>query len=142
MSAVAFYALWISLPPVHGGGMPLRLFAGFVYGFYQWLCVVAVLGFARRWLNRDSAKRRYLTDAIFPFYIVHQTAIIMIAYALRGSGISAGLEAAVIIGGTAATCIVTYEIVRRVGWLRPLFGLKPETAQPDLPMQPSGQTAN
>jgi hypothetical protein len=142
MSAVALYALWILLPKVAGGGMPLRLFAGFAYGFYQWLCIVAVLGFARRWLNRDSATRRYLTDAIFPFYIVHQTAIIMIAHALRGSGLSAGVEAAVIIGGTTATCIVAYEIVRRVGWLRPLFGLKPETAQPALPMQPSGQTAN
>ena len=124
------------------GGLPLRLYGGFAYGFYQWLCVVAVLGFARRWLNRDSATRRYLTDAIFPFYIVHQTAIIMIAYALRGSGLLAAVEAAVIIGGTAATCIVTYEIVRRVGWLRPSFGLKPETAQPALPMQPSGQAAN
>jgi Acyltransferase family len=140
--AVAFYALWISLPKVVGGGMPLRLFAGFAYGFYQWLCIVAVLGFARRSLNRDSATRRYLTDAIFPFYIVHQTAIILIAHALRGSGISPGVEAAVIIGGTAATCVVTYEIVRRVGWLRPLFGLKPETVQPALPMQPSGQAAN
>src|SRR5262245_28148063 len=142
MSAVALYALWISLPKVAGGGLPLRLFAGLAYGFYQWLCIVAVLGFARRWLNRDSATRRYLTDAIFPFYIVHQTAIIMIAYALRSSGLSADVEAAVIIGGTAATCVVTYEIVRRVVWLRPLFGLKPEAAQPALPMQPSGQAAN
>ena len=37
---------------------------------------------------KDSAARRYLTDAIFPYYIVHQTAIIMIAHALRGSGLS------------------------------------------------------
>jgi hypothetical protein len=73
---------------------------------------------------------------------VHQTAIIMIADALRGRGLSAGFEAAVIIGGTAITCIVTYEIVRRVGWLRPLFGLKPEASQPALPMQLSGQAAN
>src|SRR6202008_2547980 len=111
-----------------------KLYAGFAYGFYQWLCIVAVLGFARRWLTKDSAARRYLTDAIFPYYIVHQTAIIMIAYALRGSGISAGVEAAIIIGGTAATCIATYEIVRRVAWLRPLFGLKMETAEPAMPM--------
>jgi len=40
------------------------------YRFYQWLCIVAVLGFARRWLTADSAARRYLTDAIFPYYIV------------------------------------------------------------------------
>ncbi|MCP4618935.1 MAG: acyltransferase family protein [Bradyrhizobium sp.] len=140
--AVAFFVSWIALRSVRDGGMPLRLYAGFAYGFYQWLCIVAVLGFAGRWLNRDSAARRYLTDAIFPYYIVHQTAIIVIAHALRGSGISAGSEAAIIIGGTAATCIATYEIVRRVGWLRPLFGLKSGAAEPAMPMRPSGQAAN
>ncbi len=140
--AVAFYLSWIALRTVRDGGMSLWLYAGFAYGFYQWLCIVAVLGFARHWLNRDSAARRYLTDAIFPYYIVHQTAIIMIAHALRGSGLSAGVEAVIIIGGTAATCIATFEIVRRVPWLRPLFGLKAETAGSALPMQASGQAAN
>ena len=66
----------------------------------------------------------------------------MIAHGLRGSGLSAGVEAAVIVGGTAATCIVTFEIVRRIGWLRPLFGLKPETPVGAIPMRASGQAAN
>jgi hypothetical protein len=140
--AVALFASWIGLRGVRDGGLPLRLYGGFAYGFYQWLCIVAVLGFARRWLNRDSAARRYLTDAIFPYYIVHQTAIIVIAHGLRGSGLSAGVEAAIIIGGTAATCIATFEIVRRIGWLRPLFGLKPEASGPTVPMRASGQPAN
>jgi acyltransferase-like protein len=140
--AVAFYASWIALRSMSDGGMPLRLYGSFAYGFYQWLCIVAVLGFARRLLTKDSAARRYLTDAIFPYYIVHQTAIIMIAHGLRGTGLSAGVEAAIIIGGTAATCIATFEIARRVAWLRPLFGLKAEATQPALPMQPSGQAVN
>ena len=140
--AIAIYALWLSLRSVRETGMPIRLGIGFAYGFYQWLCIVMVLGFGRRWLNRDCAARRYLTDAIFPYYIVHQTAIIMIAHGLRGSGISAGVEAAVIMGGTAAVCIATYEIVRRVGWLRPLFGLKVQAAGGAMPMQASRQTAN
>src|ERR1043166_9624627 len=124
--ALAFYALWLSLRQIAGGGIPIRLLIAIAYGFYQWLCIVAVLGFARRWLTKESAARRYLTDAIFPYYIVHQTAIIMIAHGLRGSGLSAGAEAAIIIGGTAAICVAMYEIVRRIGWLRPLFGLKAE----------------
>jgi len=62
--------------------LALKIYAGIAYGCYQWFCIVAVLGFARRWLNRDSAARRYLTDAVFPYYIVHQTAIILIAHAL------------------------------------------------------------
>ena len=53
-----------------------------------------------------------------------------------------GTEAAIIIGGTAATCIATYEIVRRVGWLRPLFGLKSEAAGLAIPMPAREQAAN
>jgi hypothetical protein len=140
--AVVFYLSWIVLRGAREGGLPLRLYAGFAYGFYQWLCIVAVLGFVRRWLNKDSAARRYLTDAIFPYYIVHQTAIIMIAHGLRGSGISAGIEAAIIIGGTTAICIATFEIVRRVAWLRPLFGLKTDAAGPAIPMPAREQAAN
>jgi hypothetical protein len=139
--AAAIYALWIALRQAANGGLPVWLGIGLAYGFYQWLTIVAVLGFARRWLAKDSAARRYLTDAIFPYYIVHQTAIIMIAHGLRGRGLSAGVEAAIIIGGTAATCIATYEIVRRVSWLRPLFGLKSEAAEPAIPMQASGHAA-
>jgi hypothetical protein len=93
--------------------------------------MVAVLGFARRWLAAaDGPARRYLTDAIFPFYIVHQTAIIMIAHALHGSGLSAAAEASIVIAGTVLACLVTYEVVRRINWLGPLFGLRLAAASP------------
>ncbi|QPF88750.1 acyltransferase family protein [Bradyrhizobium commune] len=109
----------------------LRWFANSVYACYQWLAMAAVLGFARRHLTAaDGPVRRYLTDAIFPYYIVHQTAIIMIAHGLQGSGLSAGSEAAIVISGTALTCLVTYEVARRIAWLRPLFGLRMEPRSP------------
>ncbi|MBR0962429.1 acyltransferase family protein [Bradyrhizobium japonicum] len=126
--AVACFAAFIL---VYGGlfsrSPMLRWFAGSVYGCYQWIAMAAVLGFARRHLmTADGPVRRYLTDAIFPYYIVHQTAIIVIAHALRGSQLSAGSEAALVISGTALTCLITYEVARRIVWLRPLFGLRME----------------
>ncbi|MDB5616917.1 acyltransferase family protein [Tardiphaga sp.] len=101
-----------------------RFYEGTAYGLYQWSCIVAVLGFGRRWITRDSAARRYLTDAIFPYYVVHQTVIVGVAFALRDSGFTAAQEATFIISATAASCALTYEMVRRARWLRPLFGLK------------------
>jgi len=139
--AAAFFLSFLAMRSTRDGGMPLRIYAGIAYGFYQWLCMVAILGFARRWVTKDSATRRYLTDAIFPYYIVHQTAIIMIAHALHGSGLSAGLEASIVVGGTAGACIVTYEFVRRVTLLRPLFGLKLAAAEPTVPVHTSSQPA-
>ncbi|WFU44927.1 hypothetical protein QA640_22180 [Bradyrhizobium sp. CB82] len=102
----------------------LKKCASIAYGCYQWLAMAAVLGFARRRFTADGPVRRYLTDAIFLYSIVHQTAILMIAHGLHDGGLSAGIEASIIIVGTALTCVVTYEIARRIAWLRPLFGLR------------------
>jgi peptidoglycan/LPS O-acetylase OafA/YrhL len=95
-----------------------------VFAIDQWAAMVAACGFARRLVKADSPARRYLTDAIFPFYIVHQTAIIAFAVWLRPLALPPLAEGLVLLAATVAACILTYELVRRVGWLRPLFGLK------------------
>jgi hypothetical protein len=72
---------------------------------------------------------------------VHQTAIIMIAHALHGEDLPAWLEAGIVISGTAATCVLTYEIVRRVPILRPLFGLRMGVSGPSMLVGASSQPA-
>jgi hypothetical protein len=126
--AVATFASLLVLrgyqTPGVAASMGLKLCGVTAYGCYQWFCMVAIFGFARRWLNRESPVRRYLTEAVFPYYIVHQTAIILIAHQLKGLGVPTWLEAAIVIGGTVMACAATYEMVRRIGILRPLFGLR------------------
>ncbi len=93
---------------------------------YQWAALVAVCGFGGCWLPRtDGPARRYLTGAVFPCYIVHQTALILCAHALRPLALPLVLEAATVVAVTAAACLATFEAVRRVAVLRPLFGLRP-----------------
>jgi len=43
-----------------------------------------------------------------------------------------------VIGATAASCVLTYEIVRRVSWLRPPFGLKPSAGNAGLRVEMQG----
>ena len=148
--AVCVYASFILARAFHHPGLPspgtLSLYAGFAYAAFQWGCIVAILGFGRRRLSRDAPARRYLTEAVFPFYIVHQMTIIATDTAIRDLGLPAWQEAAVAIAATAASCVLTYEIVRRVWWLRPLFGLKREPrsggrVRPDLGERLSAQRA-
>jgi glucans biosynthesis protein C len=115
--------------PAGFAGFALRVPGSLVYGLNQWLWILAVFGFAHRYLSgRDGPTRRYLTEAIFPFYIIHQTTIEVVGHYLAKERLALGVEAALLIGATAASCVATYEIVRRVRPLRALFGLKP-TAQ-------------
>ncbi|HEX6957901.1 MAG TPA: acyltransferase family protein [Ferrovibrio sp.] len=95
-----------------------------VWTLDQWAWIVMLLGFARRRLDHDNAARRYLTDAVFPFYILHQTVIVTIGHALKPFGLTAAEEAGIIVAATVAACFAGYEIVRRSGPLRPFFGLK------------------
>ncbi len=94
-----------------------------VYALGQWAAMVAACGFARRHLNFDSAKRRYLTEAVFPVYIVHQTLIVVMAHYLKPVRLGAGTEGAILVVLTLCGSFAVFEVVRRVGVLRPLFGL-------------------
>jgi len=109
-----------------------RLLQRAVYATDQWASIAAILGFARQWSPGDSAARRYLTQAIFPFYIVHQTAIVVMAHALKPVALSPAVEAPLLIVATFAVCFASFEIVRRLAWLRPLFGLS-MTERPPRP---------
>ena len=107
------------------GVTPLLIYAGVLYGLDQWLWIAAAFGLARRHLSRrDGPARRYLTDAIFPFYIIHEVTITVGGHYLTRLGLPLGIEAATLLGVTTLSCFATYEAVRRVGWLRPFFGLK------------------
>ena len=101
----------------------LMLFRRVVFGAEQWLAIAAVLGFARRYLNHDNAARRYLTTAIFPVYILHQTIIVVVAHALKPVDLMPAVEGPLLIVVTAVACLAGYEVIRRVPVLRPLFGL-------------------
>ncbi len=138
LAVAAFLAmLWLrSQPP----GDLRRLVGPFVYGLDQWCWIVAILGFARRHLARsDRPARRYLVDAVFCWYIVHQTAIILAAHWLKPLGLPAAQEASLVIALTALSCAASYEIIRRVGWLRPLFGIAADRRRhlPASGLQPS-----
>lgn len=139
MLALLCYAALAWIMPTWGNSAALpvwgRMLREAIWALDQWVWIVMLLAFARRWLNRDNAARRYLTDAVFPFYILHQTVIVAVGHHLAPLGLPAWGEGLLLVVVTAAACFLGYEIVRRVGWLRPLFGLRMEAAPLALPQR-------
>ncbi len=95
----------------------------FLRPFYGWALMVMLLGLARRFANRPSRALTYLTAGIFPYYILHQTIIVVTGYWFTMHEAPLAIEAATILGVTIVGCILGYEVIRRVTVLRPLFGL-------------------
>lgn len=95
-----------------------------------WGMILALFHIAETRWNHDHRLRKPLAEAVFPFYIVHHPAIVLIAWYSLPLGLSAPAEFALLLGGTGAVCAATYLIGRRIAWLRPLIGLsqvRPET---------------
>lgn len=95
-----------------------------------WLWILGILAYAFTHFNKPSKKLTYLNEAVYPFYILHQTIIIMIGFPLsQWAGFNIYGEAAVLIVGTFGLCYLLYEyLIRRIGILRFLFGMKPKPA--------------
>jgi len=92
---------------------------------YAWSVIVALLGLAQRFLNRPSRTLTYLTGAVFPYYILHQTIIVAAGYGLTQLHLGAGIEVALVMAATVGGCALLHEfVIRRLAPLRPLFGLK------------------
>ena len=127
---IAYAAVsWLRMA-YYGGYLPLPKEAAWIIGTFAESCqavfmIMALLGFARQHLSDvDTPLRRTLTEAIFPFYIVHQTIIVVAAYNLNRLHMPVALEATLLVLITAGGCWLSYVIVRRIPLLRPFFGLK------------------
>ena len=92
---------------------------------FMWSALLAIFGWAYTWLNRPFRWLPYATEAVYPWYILHQSLIVLIAYWLIPMKLGGVVESTLVIGGTILGCLVLHEfVIRRVGLLRPLFGLK------------------
>lgn len=115
--------------PAGGLGCAWRPLA---WGMAQWGGLVALVGFAARHWHRDGPWRRYLSEAVFPVYVFHQTVIIVLADALRPLGWTPVAEGPALVAGTFALSLALYEGVRRLPALRPWFGLARRAAQREV----------
>jgi len=131
--ALLGYALIVVLDmtiPGESGELEL-LVSRFARSLLAWGAILALLGLARLHLHHDGPARRYLTEAIFPYYIAHQTIIVLAGHLLTPLRLGPGAEFAVILAATVLGCALAYELGRRVPWLRPLIGLKPAPRNSD-----------
>jgi len=99
-------------------------FCGFD-GFNTWCWLLTLLGFGKKHLNFTNQVRDYAVEAALPFYILHQTFIIIIGFYVIQWHIALMLKFLLIIVLTFITVLLIYDlIVKRIGPVRFLFGMK------------------
>ncbi|PHN03143.1 acyltransferase family protein [Flavilitoribacter nigricans] len=98
---------------------------------FMWL--VVIFGYGAKYLNRPSPLLAYCNRAVYPFYIFHQTLIIIFAYFLIEKEWSLGVKFTILTVATFFSCWGLYELVRRFKLGRILFGIKEKKAVETVP---------
>lgn len=90
----------------------------------RWLVIIGLLGLARRLLNRPSGALAYLAEGSYPVYILHQTLIVTLAFYVVGFDVAWPVQWALLLVSSVVMTFLCYEAIRRVGWLRVVFGMR------------------
>lgn len=134
MALLAWAALLMYLDWRNEGVSPpdwMRISFRGVREWQAWTAIVAAIGFAHRHLRHaDGPIRRLLTQAIFPFYLIHQTIIVVAAHYLDEVRLPLAVEIPLLVVTTAAGCWLFFELGRRVPALRLWIGLSSEQPTP------------
>jgi hypothetical protein len=99
--------------------------------FNMWCWILILLGFGRMHLNFNSPVLKYANEAVYPFYIVHQTVTVVGGFYLISWDIPILPKFLVVTAITIGCSWIIYEAIRRNYLTRVLFGLKARGAVSD-----------
>ncbi len=101
-----------------------------------WNWLLAVLGFGFQHLNHNKPFLRHANEAVLPFYILHQSVILPLAFFVVQWTVPDLLKFLVILCVSIGIVMALYELlVRRYNLLRFLFGMKPALRTPAVQSQ-------
>ncbi len=106
------------------GSKGYNLFNG-IFGLDAWLCSLVLLGFGMKRLDFSTPFLSYANEAVMPFYVLHQTVLLVVGYFVTRWQIPDALKFLVILVVSFIFIMVVYEfLIRRINLLRVLFGMK------------------
>lgn len=73
------YLRWNGLEPESENSWTTYAYLS-TYPMTAWFWVMTAIGYGKKYLNRKTKIQDYLNQAVYPFYILHQTVIVVIVY--------------------------------------------------------------
>lgn len=101
-------------------------------------CGLTAIGYFKQYFNKDHAYRKVMNEAIYPFYLLHQPALIFVGYFVLQWEVSYAMQAILITILSLVSILITYWfIIRKFNILRVSFGLKMKASRKTLVPQSS-----
>lgn len=107
------------------GTNPLTYLYLSIYPIIAWSWVLALVGYGKKYLNKTHKALSYINQAVYPFYILHQTVIIILAYYVVKTTDTIESKYSFIVAVTFIICIAAFHLlIRPYKIARFLFGMK------------------
>ena len=94
-----------------------------LYNLWAW--VLLLLGYSTKFLNKPSALLTYRNEAVYPFYILHHTVLLILGFYIVQLNINIAFKFLMLVVGTFGIVWLIYELlIRKYRLFRFLFGMK------------------
>jgi len=112
----------------NGGSLGDGVVAKFVNRIFWtangWFWILTFIAWAQYTFAKTTPLLRYLNSGVYCFYVLHQTLIISIAYFLVPKKLGGFIEPVLIIFSVTLSCVLLFEVIKRLPWVRTLFGVR------------------
>ena len=113
-----------------------------VMGIANWSWIVFLLGLAARYLNRNNRVRVYASEAVLPFYLLHQTVILIVGWFIIPLDLAIMWKYLIIATSSFVLIMALYDLlIKRFNILRLLFGMRLKKTPAEAPAQRPEETA-
>ncbi|SNY99462.1 acyltransferase family protein [Flagellimonas pacifica] len=123
---LAFTLILFSLPSIFGKPSVVQDYTlGITEMIISLSCGLTAIGYFKKYFNKDYKYRKVLNEAIYPFYLLHQPALIFVGHVVLQWEISYGMQAILITILSLISIYLSYWfVIRKVNVLRIAFGMK------------------
>lgn len=106
------------------GYHPYKILDWIFYSILGWSLVILLIGLGSKYLNVNNKARKFLNELVLPFYILHQTVIIVIGYYMVQLSYSIFTKYVIIVVSSLPIILVLLAIIKYINPLRFMFGMR------------------
>ncbi|MFX1442449.1 MAG: acyltransferase family protein [Promethearchaeota archaeon] len=96
-----------------------------LFSLCSWCWLIAILGYGRTYLNKQSSLIDHLSEIALPFYILHETVIIIIGFYIVQMDANILVKYLVISTSALLITVLLCELVKTNNITRFIFGMRP-----------------
>jgi hypothetical protein len=95
-----------------------------LYPIYGWCLVILTLGLGSKFMNKNSKARKFLNELVMPFFILHQTVIVVIGFFIIQLSLPMMVKYLIIVSSSLGIIVILLLIIKYLNPLRVLFGMR------------------